>query len=231
MLRQRRASADANFVDELDEPSTRLAGIDLARGRSDVAVFLRGRAAGPPVSPARGPSRVHGDLRQRRAHLRFSSASNTDIARILATSFTRCAASTFRPTACSRCVRRLMTPGTSSRRAIRRVRIRCCSRCRAIANEPGGDLPQELRTRIEAGDATIPALTELVPPSVAALLEPPASIRRACRRSRCRCMHRLPVAGHRPAAACAACSAGCAAGCGSVAHRSDLSRTAAADRP
>lgn len=167
-----RQRAHANFVDELDEPSTRLASIDLARGDPTSLYSFAVGPQGHPFHRHAGHRVFTAISGSGGAHLRFSSASNADIARdprnflhalrcidippdsLFTVRFAGDTWHQFAP----------RDPESSHP-------VLFALSCHT--NELGGDLPQELRTRIEAGDATIPALTELVPPSVAALLEAP----------------------------------------------------------
>ena len=197
-----RQRAHANFVDELDEPSTQLAGIDLARGD---ATSLYSFAVGPQGHPfhRHAGHRVFTAISgSGGAQLRFSSASSADIARD--------------PRSFLHALRCIDIPPDSlftvrfAGETWHQFAPRDASGTHPVlfalschTNELGGNLPAELRTRVEAGDATIPALTELLPPAVAALLDrgnydpaqaptitlslyaPPASLQgTACRRLR-----------------------------------------------
>ncbi|HSX62899.1 MAG TPA: DUF2867 domain-containing protein, partial [Tahibacter sp.] len=164
-----RQRAHANFVDELDEPSTRLAGMDLARGD---ATSLYSFAVGPHGHPfhRHAGHRVFTAISgSGGAHLRFSSASTADIARDPQT-FVRALRCIDIPPDSLFTVRfagetwHQFAPRDPSGAHPVLFALSCHT------NELGGDLPPDLRARVAAGDATIPALTELLPPAVAALL-------------------------------------------------------------
>ncbi|MBL8297200.1 MAG: DUF2867 domain-containing protein [Rhodanobacteraceae bacterium] len=165
-----RQSAHANFVDELDEPSTQLAGIDLTRGDATSLYSFAVGAKGHPFHRHAGHRVFTAISGSGGAQLRFSSASNADIARD--------------PHSFLRALRCIDIPpdslftvrfaGETWHQFAPRDRSGTHPVLFALSchtNELGGNLPTELRARVAAGDATIPALTELLPPAVSALLQ------------------------------------------------------------
>jgi hypothetical protein len=164
-----RQRAHDEFVDELDEPSTRLAGMDLARGD---ATSLYSFAVGPHGHPfhRHAGHRVFTAISgSGGAQLRFSSASSADIADD-PHSFVRQLRYVDIPPDSLFTVRfagetwHQFVPRDSGAAHPALFALSCHT------NELGGDLAPELRARIVAGAATIPALTELLPPHVHALL-------------------------------------------------------------
>lgn len=165
-----RQRAHANFVDELDEPSTRLAGIDLARGDTTSLYSFAVGPQGHPFHRHAGHRVFTAVSGSGGAQLRFSSASSADIARD-PRSFIHALRCIDIPPDCLFTVRfagetwHQFAPRDASGLHPVLFALSCHT------NELGGNLPPQLRTRIEAGEATIPALTELLPPSVAVLLQ------------------------------------------------------------
>lgn len=164
-----RQRAHAQFVDELDEPSTRLAGMDLAHGD---ATSLYSFAVGPRGHPfhRHAGHRVFTAVSgSGGAQLRFSSASSTDIARD-PRSFLRQLRFVDIPPDSLFTVRfagetwHQFAPRGAGAAHPALFALSCHT------NELGGNLPDELRARVEAGAATIPALTELLPAAVNTLL-------------------------------------------------------------
>lgn len=164
-----RQRAHANFVDELDEPSTRLGGMDLARGD---ATSLYSFAVGPHGHPfhRHAGHRVFTAISGSGGTLlRFSSASSVDIARDPHSFIDKLRCIDIPPD----CLFTVRFAGGTWHQFVPRDAGGAHPALFALSchtNELGGHLPAPLRARIEAGDATIPALTELLPAEVAALL-------------------------------------------------------------
>lgn len=164
-----RQSRHEHFVDELDEPSTRLGGMDLANNDPSSLYSFAVGAKGHPFHRHAGHRVFTAVSGSAGAQLRFSSASSEQIAQD--------------PRHFLRQLRHIDIPPDS----LFAVRFggetwhQFAPRDAASAhpaffalschtNELGGALAPALQAQVLAGKATIPALTELLPPSVTALL-------------------------------------------------------------
>lgn len=158
------------FIDELDEPSARLGGVDLANGDVTSLYSFTVGANGHPFHRHAGHRVFTAVSGSAGTQLRFSNASVEEIAE----DPQRFVASLHHvniPPDCLFTVRfgggtwHQFVPlqGRSSHPAM--FALSCHT------NELGGDLPQELRQRVIDNRADIPALTEVLPPNVRDLLD------------------------------------------------------------
>jgi len=158
------------FVDELDEPSARLGGIDLANGDATSLYSFAVGANGHPFHRHAGHRVVTAVSGSAGTQLRFSTASAQQIACdphqfVLALHYVDI------PPDCLFTLRfgggtwhQFVPLGASSSHPAM-FALSCHT------NELGGDLAPELRERVEGNSASIPALTEVLPPGLRALLE------------------------------------------------------------
>jgi hypothetical protein len=165
--RQRQHGA---FVDELDEPSARLGGTDFAKGD---ATSLYSFAVGPKGHPfhRHAGHRIFTAISgSGGAQLRFSSASDAQIAED-PQNFVRALQFVNIPPDCLFTVRfggetwHQFAPLVDNSRHPVFFALSCHT------NELGGNLPQQLREQVLANAASIPALTELLPDSVKLILQ------------------------------------------------------------
>lgn len=167
--RQRRHLA---FVDELDEPSAKLAGTDFAKGDATALYSFAVGPRGHPFHRHAGHRIFTAITGSGGAQLRFSNASPSQIAADPG-HFTRALRYVNIPPDCLFTVR--FGDGVWHQFAPLRRRslhpVFFALSCHT--NELGGALPEALRQQVLAGAADIPKLTELLPPEVAALLEAP----------------------------------------------------------
>lgn len=165
-----RQRAHENFVDALDEPSTRLGGMHLASGDTTSLYTFSVGANGHPFHRHAGHRVFTAISGSGGAQLRFSDATREQIERD--------------PHSFVRALRHIDIPPDSlftvrfggdtwhqfaPRDAAANHPAFFALSCHT--NELGGHLSDALRAQVLAGAATIPALTELLPPSVAALLD------------------------------------------------------------
>ena len=168
-----RQRAHENFVDALDEPSTRIGGIDLAKGDATSLYTFAVGANGHPFHRHAGHRVFTAISGGAGARLRFSTASTGQIAHdphafvaelnhvdvppdsVFVVRFGGGVWHQFLP----------LRPG-STHPAL--FALSCHT------NELGGDLAPELHRRVLDGAASIPALTELLPAAVCALLDDPS---------------------------------------------------------
>jgi hypothetical protein len=167
MARQR---GHERFIDALDEPSARLAGVDLAKGDATSLYSFGVGAHGHPFHRHAGHRVFTAVSGSGGAQLRFSSASPEQIERD--------------PAEFVRALRYVDIPPDS----LFTVRfggdtwhqfaplVPACKHPAFFAlschtNELGGSLSEAVRSSVLANEASIPMLTELLPPSVRALLE------------------------------------------------------------
>lgn len=167
--RQRRHRA---FVDELDEPSAKLAGTDFAKGDATALYSFAVGPRGHPFHRHAGHRIFTAISGSGGAQLRFSNATSEQIAADPAC-FVRALRNVNIPPDCLFTVR--FGDGVWHQFAPLRRRslhpVFFALSCHT--NELGGALPETLRQKVLAGAADIPTLTELLPPAVAALLEAP----------------------------------------------------------
>ena len=167
-LRRQRAHKD--FVDQLDEPSTRLAGTDFAKGEHSALFSFAVGANGHPFHRHAGHRVFTAISGSGGAQLRFSTASQEQIEQD-PRSFLSALRYVDIPPDCLFTVR--FGGGTwhqfASPRDHGRHPVFFALSCHT--NELGGELEADVRQRVLAGNAGIATLTELLPPSVAALLQ------------------------------------------------------------
>ncbi|MES2934081.1 MAG: DUF2867 domain-containing protein [Pseudomonadota bacterium] len=165
-----RQKAHEDFVDELDEPSAKLGGTDFAKGD---ATSLYSFAVGPKGHPfhRHAGHRIFTAISgSGGAQLRFSSASDAQIAQD-PHSFISALQYINIPPDCLFTVRfggetwHQFAPLSGNMRHPAFFALSCHT------NELGGALPEELRQQVLANQASIPSLTELLAPSVHALLQ------------------------------------------------------------
>lgn len=165
-----RQRAHGSFIDALDEPSARIGGIDLANGDATSLYTFAVGANGHPFHRHAGHrvfTAISGGAGTR---LRFSTASTAQIARDPQT-FVAALRHVDVPPDCLFMVRfgggtwhqfLPLRPGSASPALFA---LSCHT------NELGGELDPDLRQRVLDGAASIPALTEVLPADVRALLE------------------------------------------------------------
>jgi len=158
------------FVDEWDEPSARLGGIDLANGDATSLYSFAVGADGHPFHRHAGHRVFTAVSGSAGTQLRFSTASAEQIANdphqfISALHYVDI------PPDCLFTVR--FGGGTWHQFAPLRARSGhpAMFALSCHTNELGGHLVPELRQRVESNAASIPALTEVLPLSIRALLE------------------------------------------------------------
>ena len=167
--RQRR---HLTYVDELDEPSAKLAGTDFAKGDSTALYSFAVGPRGHPFHRHAGHRIFTAISGSGGAQLRFSNTTPEQIAAD-PRNFVRALRYVNIPPDCLFTVR--FGDGVWHQFAPLRRRslhpVFFALSCHT--NELGGDLPEAVREQVLAGAADIPTLTELLPPEVAALLEAP----------------------------------------------------------
>jgi hypothetical protein len=168
-LANARQRGHENYVDALDEPSARIGGMDLAHGdATSLYSFSVGRG-GHPFHRHAGHRVFTALAGSGGARLRFSTASDAQIAAD--------------PQAFVRALRHvdiapdcLFTVRFGGGTWHQFVPLQPKSKHPALfalschTNELGGDLPPALRERVLANAADIPSLTQVLPPEVEALL-------------------------------------------------------------
>lgn len=171
-----RQQGHERFIDELDEPSAQLAGVDLAKGDATSVYSFGVGAKGHPFHRHAGHRVFTAVSGSGGAQLRFSSASAEQIERD--------------PCAFMKALRYIdippdslftvrfggdtwhqFAPLTSDSKHPAFFALSCHT------NELGGALTDSARSKVLSNQATIPLLTELLPPRVAELLRtsPPAA--------------------------------------------------------
>lgn len=158
------------FVDELDEPSAKLGGTDFDKGDpTSLYSFVVG-PKGHPFHRHAGHRVFTAVSGSGGAQLRFSSASTAQIEQD-PHSFLRALQCINIPPDCMFTVRfggetwHQFAPLTKNSIHPVFFALSCHT------NELGGDLPDDLKQQVLANQATIPSLTTLLPPHVAALLD------------------------------------------------------------
>jgi hypothetical protein len=167
-----RQRGHAEYIDALDEPSTRIGGIDLAHGdRSSLYTFVVG-ANGHPFHRHAGHRVFTAVSGSAGTQLRFSTATPAEIERDPHT-FIRSLQQVNIPPDCLFCVRfggdtwHQFLPLQPGLHHPALFALSCHT------DELGGALEPTLRQRVLDNAADIPALTELLPPLVLALLASP----------------------------------------------------------
>lgn len=167
-LRRQRAHKD--FVDQLDEPSTRLAGTDFAKGERSALYSFAVGANGHPFHRHAGHRVFTSISGSGGAQLRFSTASQQQIEQD-PRSFLSALRYVDIPPDCLFTVR--FGGGTwhefASRHDHGRHPVFFALSCHT--DELGGELEAGVRERVLSGDAGIATLTELLPQSVSDLLQ------------------------------------------------------------
>jgi hypothetical protein len=165
-----RQQAHNDFVDELDEPSARLGGVDLAKGDATSLYSFAVGAKGHPFHRHAGHRMFTAISGSGGAQLRFADASREQIERD-ARSFIRSMRYINIPPDSLFTVRfggdtwHQFAPLEEHSRHPAFFALSCHT------NELGGALPESVRARVMANEATIPSLTELLPQAVADLLK------------------------------------------------------------
>jgi hypothetical protein len=165
-----RQKAHRSFVDELDEPSARLGGNDFGKGDPTALYSFVVGAKGHPFHRHAGHRVFTAVSGSGGAQLRFSSASAAQI-EADPRSFVRALQYIDIPPDCLFTVR---FGGETWHQFAPLARNSLHPAFFALSchtNELGGTLPEQLKERVLAGEATIPALTELLPQQVLELLD------------------------------------------------------------
>ena len=162
MARQRGHEA---FIDELDEPSARLGGVDLAKGDATSLYSFAVGAGGHPFHRHAGHRMFTAISGSAGAQLRFSTASAEQVAAD--------------PSEVLRGLQQVNIPpdslftvrfgGETWHQFVPLLRSSPHPALFAVSchsNELGGELSAELRARVAANDASIPSLTEVLPASL-----------------------------------------------------------------
>ncbi|MES2889929.1 MAG: DUF2867 domain-containing protein [Pseudomonadota bacterium] len=166
LARQRQHS---RFVDELDEPSAKLGGSDFAKGDATALYSFSVGHGGHPFHRHAGHRVFTAISGSSGAQLRFSSATPAELEADPA-SFVRALRHVDVPPDC------IFTVRFSGETWHQFAPLRLGTRHPAFfalsthTNELGGQLSEALRQQVIENRANIPALTELLPPTVLALL-------------------------------------------------------------
>ena len=166
-LQRQRAHKD--FIDQLDEPSTRLAAADFAKGENSALFSFAVGAQGHPFHRHAGHRVFTAVSGSGGAQLRFSTASQEQIEQD-PRSFVSALRYVDIPPDCLFTVR--FGGGTWHQFASRNGRARhpVLFALSCHTNELGGELPEDVRGSVLSGNAGIATLTELLPDMVADLL-------------------------------------------------------------
>jgi hypothetical protein len=165
-----RQKGHGEFIDELDEPSAKLAGTNFERGDATSLYSFVVGAKGHPFHRHAGHRVFTAVSGSGGAQLRFSSASPAQIEED-AQSFFHALQYVNIPPDCLFTVRfggdtwHQFSPAMPNSIHPAFFALSCHT------NELGGDLPKSLREKVIANEADIPSLTELLPASVATLLK------------------------------------------------------------
>lgn len=168
-----RQRAHQSFVDELDEPSARLGGVDFAKDDpTSLYTFVVG-AKGHPFHRHAGHRVFTAISGSSGAQLRFSSASPQKIETapqcfVDALRFVNIPPDSLFTVRFGGDTWHQFAPLQKDARHPAFFALSCHT------NELGGSLPDEVRAQVLANAATIPALTEVLPESVQRLLHSPA---------------------------------------------------------
>jgi hypothetical protein len=164
-----RLSAHDHFHDELDEPSARIGDTDFSRGDATSLYLFTVGSNGHPFHRHAGHRVFTAVSGSGGTRLRFSTVTDEEMARD-ASSFIAAMQCVEIPPDCLFTVRfggntwHQFTPLHERANHPALFAISCHT------NELGGSLPETLKRQVLADDASIPALTELLPPAVADLL-------------------------------------------------------------
>jgi len=164
-----RQRAHPDFVDALDEPSTKLGDIDLGNGDATSLYSFSVGPQGHPFHRHAGHRVFTAVSGSGGAQLRFSTATRDELAQDPA-QFVRALHHVNIPPDCIFTVRfngatwHQFVPRDPSGRHPALFALSCHT------NELGGDLPETTRQQVLAGHASIPLLTELLPANVVAWL-------------------------------------------------------------
>jgi hypothetical protein len=167
MARQR---AHAAFVDALDEPSARIGGMNLAKGDTTSLYTFSVGTGGHPFHRHAGHRVFTAISGSAGTQLRFSTASSEQIEENPQTFMDALQHVTVPPD----CLFTVRFGGGTWHQF---VPLQPRSKSPALfalschTNELGGDLPDGLRSLVEANSADIPSLTEVLPDPVSQLLE------------------------------------------------------------
>jgi hypothetical protein len=165
-----RQKAHGEFIDELDEPSAKLAGTNFERGDATSLYSFSVGAKGHPFHRHAGHRVFTAISGSGGAQLRFSSASPEQI-EIDPQNFFNALQFVNIPPDCSFTVRfggdtwHQFSPATPKSIHPAFFALSCHT------NELGGDLPETLREKVIANKADIPSLTELLPEGVTTILQ------------------------------------------------------------
>ena len=157
------------FIDELDEPSAKLAGTDFSKGDATSLYSFVVGPKGHPFHRHAGHRVFTAVSGSGGAQLRFSTASDRQIAED-PQNFVRALRFVNIPPDCLFTVRfggetwHQFAPLSRNSRHPVFFALSCHT------NELGGNLDEDLRVKVLANDANIPALTELPPPAVTRIL-------------------------------------------------------------
>lgn len=165
-----RQRANAHFVDALDEPSAKLAGADFEKGDPTSLYSFTVEAKGHPFHRHAGHRVFTAISGSGGVQLRFSDATPAQLADD-PMSFLRGLRYIDIPPDCLFTVR--FGGGTWHQFAALRPRAGhpTLFALSCHTNELGGDLPADIQQQIRANEASIPSLTELLPPAVQRLLD------------------------------------------------------------
>ena len=165
-----RQSSHPDFIDELDEPSAKLAGTDFAKGDVTSLYSFAVGAKGHPFHRHAGHRIFTAIAGSGGAQLRFSTASPEQLSKD-PHSFIKALQYINIPPDCLFTVRfggetwHQFAPLTEDSKHPVFFALSCHT------NELGGALSESLREKVLANEASIPALTELLPQSVISILE------------------------------------------------------------
>jgi len=164
-----RLSAHDHFHDELDEPSARIGDTDFSKGDATSLYLFTVGSNGHPFHRHAGHRVFTAISGSGGTRLRFSTVADSEMARD-ASSFIAAMQCVEIPPDCLFTVRfggntwHQFTPLRERANHPALFAISCHT------NELGGPLPEALRRQVLADDASIPALTELLPPEVTDLI-------------------------------------------------------------
>ena len=164
-----RQKAHTDFIDELNEPSARLGATDFARGDATALYSFSVGPHGHPFHRHAGHRIFTAISGSGGAQLRFSTASLAEIQQS-PQRFFDCLQFINIPADCLFTVRfggdtwHQFAPAAHNKLHPAFFALSCHT------NELGGDLPAALREKVLANEATIPALTELLPEAVQDLM-------------------------------------------------------------
>ena len=169
MARQR---AHESYVDAMDEPSARIGGIDLEKGDATSLYSFGVGEKGHPFHRHAGHRVFTAVSGSAGAQLRFSTASSVQIERD-PRSFLRLLRFVDVPPDSLFCVRFGSQTWHQFAPLAARSSHPAFFALSCHTNELGGALPEAVRAKVMANEATIPSLTELLPQSVVDLLHTP----------------------------------------------------------